>query len=63
MKPFNIKCLQICKTRLQRLIANIISRLQVCKPLYMPLQIANIISRLKQHTEKDKENPNWVFLT
>ncbi len=42
MNPFNIKGLQVCKTRLQRLITNNLSRLQVCKPLYMPLQIANV---------------------
>ena len=42
MNPFNIKGLQVCKIRLQRLIANNLSRLQVCKPLYTPLQIANI---------------------
>lgn len=43
MKPFKIKGLQVCKIRLQRLITNNLSRLQVCKPLYKPLQIANII--------------------
>ena len=40
--PFNIKGLQVCKIRLQMLITNNLLRLQVCKPLYMPLQIANI---------------------
>jgi hypothetical protein len=43
MKPTNINALQVCKIRLQKLIANNISRLQVCKPLYTPLQFANII--------------------
>jgi hypothetical protein len=43
MKTFRIRRLQVCKIRLQRLIANIILRLQVCNPLYKPLQIANII--------------------
>lgn len=42
MKPFNINALQVCKIRLQRLFTNDISLLQVCKPLYTPLQLANI---------------------
>lgn len=41
MKSFKINALQVCKTRLQRLVTNDFSRLQVCKPLYTPLQIAN----------------------
>ncbi len=41
MNHFNTKRLQVCKTPLQKLIANNLSRLQVCKPLYTPLQIAN----------------------
>jgi hypothetical protein len=41
MKAFKISRLQVCKVRLQRLIARIKRRLQVCKPLYKPLQFAN----------------------
>ena len=44
MNPFNIKGLQVCKIRLQRLITNDLSRLQVCKPLYTLLQITNDIN-------------------
>jgi len=45
MNPFKINGLQVCKIRLQRLFTNTFSRLQVCKPLYKPLQIANIIEQ------------------
>jgi hypothetical protein len=44
MNPFNIKGLQVCKIRLQRLITNDLSLLQVCKPLYTLLQITNDIN-------------------
>jgi hypothetical protein len=42
MKYFNINGLQVCKAGLQGLFTNDLSPLQVCKPLYKPLQIANI---------------------
>jgi hypothetical protein len=43
MKAFKMSRLQVCKVRLQRLIAIIKSRLQVCKPLYKPLQLQTTI--------------------
>ncbi len=42
MQPFNDNRLQLCKIRLQIFFATINTRLQVCKPLYYLLQIANM---------------------
>jgi hypothetical protein len=44
MKANKYNRLQVCKRRLQAYFAKKKRRLQVCKPLYMLLQIANMIS-------------------
>ncbi len=44
---FSTNRLQVCKTQLQGLLANINTRLQVCKPLYMPLQTCKHLLPIK----------------
>jgi hypothetical protein len=54
LKLSNSKGLQVCKIRLQGLITNDLSRLQVCKPLYTLLQITNDINnQLNKHKMKN----------